>query len=70
MPVTLKVYANEDDALLYWSVASPVPQCRGFAIERKLTDAHGVASDTFLPNRIGFAGVAPSWRSMVVTCPR
>jgi phosphatidylserine/phosphatidylglycerophosphate/cardiolipin synthase-like enzyme len=54
MPVTLKVYANEDDALLYWSVASPVPQCRGFAIERKLTDAHGVASDTFLPNRIGF----------------
>ncbi len=54
MPVSLKVYTNEDDALLYWSIAAPVPQCRGFAIERKLTDAHGVASDTFLPNRIGF----------------
>src|SRR4029077_21272966 len=58
MPVSLKVYSNEDDALLYWSIAAPVPQCRGFAIECKLTDAHGVASDTFLPNRIGFENEA------------
>ncbi len=54
MPVKLKVYVNEDDALLYWSIAAPIAACRGFAIERKLTDAAGTASQTFLPNRIGF----------------
>jgi phosphatidylserine/phosphatidylglycerophosphate/cardiolipin synthase-like enzyme len=54
MSVRLKVYANEDDALIYWSVPAPIPDCRGFAIERRLTDGHGTTIDTFLPNRIGF----------------
>ena len=54
MPVSLKVYVNEDDALLFWSISAPIPQCRGFAIERKLTDAHGVRCDSSCSNRIGF----------------
>src|SRR4051812_24770790 len=36
MPVILKVYANEDDALLFWAVQRAIPECRGFAIERKI----------------------------------
>jgi phosphatidylserine/phosphatidylglycerophosphate/cardiolipin synthase-like enzyme len=54
MSTSLKVYANEDDALLFWSVAKPIEKCRGFAIERKRTTADGKKGVTFLPNRIGF----------------
>ena len=54
MPVRVKVYVNEDDALLYWIIAAPIAACRGFAIERRMTDAAGVSSRAFLPNRIGF----------------
>jgi phosphatidylserine/phosphatidylglycerophosphate/cardiolipin synthase-like enzyme len=54
MAVSLKVYANEDDALIYWSIPGPIANCRGFAIQRKLTDGHGTSTDIFLPNRIGF----------------
>jgi hypothetical protein len=52
MPTTLKVYTNEDDALLFWSIAKPIRECRGFAIERKIT-RHGDAAETadFLMNR-------------------
>jgi PLD-like domain len=50
MATKLKVYVNEDDALLFWSIAAPIPECRGFAIERK---KNGVL-DT-LPNRVAFA---------------
>src|SRR6266853_899306 len=57
MPTKLKVYTNEDDALLFWSIAKPIKECRGFAIERKIT-RHGEAAETsdFLVNRTGFAG--------------
>jgi phosphatidylserine/phosphatidylglycerophosphate/cardiolipin synthase-like enzyme len=57
MPTKLKVYANEDDALLFWSIAKPIKECRGFAIERKIT-RHGNVAETsdFLMNRTGFAG--------------
>lgn len=54
MTCKLKVYINEDDALLFWSVPAPIKACRGFAIERKMTDAKGKKSDGFLPNRVGF----------------
>src|SRR5262245_5256569 len=45
MPTKLKVYTNEDDALLFWSIAKPIKDCRGFAIERKIT-RHGDAAET------------------------
>ena len=50
MTTKLKVYANEDDALLFWSIPAPISECRGFAIQRK---KNGV--EEFLPNRVGFA---------------
>ena len=57
MPTTLRVFTNEDDALLFWTIAGPIPGCRGFAIERKITRS-GQTKELrdFLPNRTGFAG--------------
>jgi phosphatidylserine/phosphatidylglycerophosphate/cardiolipin synthase-like enzyme len=54
MSVKLKVYTNEDDALLYWSIAAPLPECRGFAIERRKTDTKKKKTQGFLENHIGF----------------
>ncbi|HYF65985.1 MAG TPA: phospholipase D-like domain-containing protein [Herpetosiphonaceae bacterium] len=54
MAVTLKVYVNEDDALLFWSIPAPIAGCRGFAIERRLTAASGESKQGYLSNRIGF----------------
>jgi phosphatidylserine/phosphatidylglycerophosphate/cardiolipin synthase-like enzyme len=54
MPVKLKVYTNEDDALLYWSISAPIADCRGFAIQRRKSDAKKKQSEGFLDNRIGF----------------
>jgi phosphatidylserine/phosphatidylglycerophosphate/cardiolipin synthase-like enzyme len=59
MTTTLQVYANEDDVLLYWSVPAPIPGCRGFAINRRTTDASGAVTDAVLPNRVGFASTTP-----------
>jgi phosphatidylserine/phosphatidylglycerophosphate/cardiolipin synthase-like enzyme len=52
----LKVFCNEDDALLFWSVPQPIPNCRGFAIERtiKRKGSNAAATTEFLPNRVGF----------------
>jgi phosphatidylserine/phosphatidylglycerophosphate/cardiolipin synthase-like enzyme len=55
MTVKLKVYTNEDDALLFWSIPQPIAGCRGFAIERTVTDANGNKRTTMLVNRVGFA---------------
>jgi phosphatidylserine/phosphatidylglycerophosphate/cardiolipin synthase-like enzyme len=54
MPTKLKVYTNEDDALLFWSIPAPIDGCRGFAIERKRTDPKGKKTQEYLPNRTGF----------------
>ncbi len=54
MPTKLKVYANEDDALLFWSIPKPIDLCRGFAVARKKKDSAGKLTETFLPNRMGF----------------
>jgi phosphatidylserine/phosphatidylglycerophosphate/cardiolipin synthase-like enzyme len=54
MPTKLKVYANEDDTLLFWSIPAPIPGCRGFAIARRKTDAAGKETEDFLVNRTGF----------------
>src|SRR5215217_3872332 len=54
MSTKLKVYANEDDALLFWSIPAPIERCRGFAIQRRRTDAKKRKTEEFLPNRTGF----------------
>ncbi len=54
MPVKLKVYTNEDDALLFWSISEPIDACRGFAIARRKKDPKGKKTEDFLPNRTGF----------------
>jgi len=53
MGAKLKVYTNEDDALLFWSIEEPIDECRGFAIARRMKNGNKVI-ETFLPNRIGF----------------
>jgi phosphatidylserine/phosphatidylglycerophosphate/cardiolipin synthase-like enzyme len=55
MAVTLRVYVNDDDALMFWSVPTAIAECRGFAIERRRTDPTGTAEEGFLLNRVGFA---------------
>ncbi len=59
MSVTLKVYVNEDDALLFWSIPAPIAECRGFALLRRRTTPAGKISETSLPNRIGFENEPP-----------
>jgi hypothetical protein len=54
MSTLLKVYVNEDDALLFWSIPKPIPGCRGFAIERKRRRADQPDERKFLDNRVGF----------------
>lgn len=54
MPTKLKVYINEDDALLFWSIPEPIEQCRGFAVARRKQDLTGKKSEDFLLNRMGF----------------
>lgn len=55
MPVKLKVYVNEDDALLFWSIPKPIPDCRGFAIQRRIKRrGKKKTEEDFLVNRTGF----------------
>jgi phosphatidylserine/phosphatidylglycerophosphate/cardiolipin synthase-like enzyme len=54
----LKAYTNEDDALLFWSIATPINECRGFAIARRKEDPKGKKTEDFLLNRMGFENEA------------
>src|SRR3954451_15991723 len=54
MSTKLKVYADEDDTLLFWSIPQPIPGCRGFAIARRKRNAQGKKTEDFLLNRTGF----------------
>jgi phosphatidylserine/phosphatidylglycerophosphate/cardiolipin synthase-like enzyme len=55
MPIKLKVYVNEDDALLFWSITKPIPECRGFAIQRRIKrKGKKKTEEDFLLNRTGF----------------
>jgi PLD-like domain len=54
MTTKLKVYTNEDDALLFWSIPEPIAECRGFAIARRKKDPKGKKTEEFLLNRTGF----------------
>jgi phosphatidylserine/phosphatidylglycerophosphate/cardiolipin synthase-like enzyme len=57
--VTMKVFGNDDDALIIWSVPKPIDNCLGFAIQRRTYDPADpemktIARTNFLDNRIGF----------------
>jgi len=55
MPIKLRVYVNEDDALLFWSITKPIPECRGFAIQRRIKrKGKKKSEEDFLLNRTGF----------------
>ena len=55
MSTKLKVYTNEDDTLLFWSVPKPISECRGFAIQRRIKrKGKSQTQEDFLVNRTGF----------------
>jgi phosphatidylserine/phosphatidylglycerophosphate/cardiolipin synthase-like enzyme len=57
MTTKLKVYTNEDDALLFWSIPEPIEACRGFAINRRIRrKGKSKVEEDFLPNRTAFKG--------------
>lgn len=55
MAVSLVVYTNEDDALIFWRVPAPITNCHGFAIERQIK-RRGSSNKTtdILLNRVGW----------------
>ena len=60
MATKLRVYINEDDALLFWRISKPIPQCRGFAIQRRIKRKGKKKTDEdFLLNRTGFENEKP-----------
>jgi phosphatidylserine/phosphatidylglycerophosphate/cardiolipin synthase-like enzyme len=58
MAVTLQVLQNGDDALLIWGVGGVIPNCVGFAIEKRET-VNGKTTQRFLDNHVGFADQTP-----------
>src|SRR5437867_6613302 len=54
MTTKLKVFTNEDDALLFWSITKPINECRGFAIQRRIKRKGKKQTEDFLLNRTGF----------------
>lgn len=57
MTVTkIAVYANCDMATIAWTTDSPIPGCRGFAIERDVAGPKGDAPKGFINTWVGFKG--------------
>lgn len=54
--VKVKVYANDDDALIFWEVSAAIENCLGFAIRFVSTDPDGTRSTGHLKNRMWFEG--------------
>src|SRR5690242_9835993 len=55
MSTKLRVFVNEDDALIFWSIAKPIPGCRGFAVQRHIKRKGKKKTEAdFLVNRTGF----------------
>lgn len=52
----LAVYANCDMATIAWTTNSPIPGCRGFAIERDVRGPRGDAPKGFINTWVGFKG--------------
>src|SRR4051812_27847001 len=73
MSTNLKVFTNEDDALLFWSISEPIDGCRGFAIARRKKSPQGEETEDFLLNRMGFeneeVATKPEEGQKVVTKP-
>ena len=59
MPVKTNLLVNCDDALLFWSVEAPIPNCLGFAIDRERRLANGHVKADVLDNRMGFKADKP-----------
>ena len=73
MTTKLRVFTNEDDALLFWSIPEPIGGCRGFAIARQKETPEGDKTEDFLLNRMGFeneeVAAKPEEGQEVVTKP-
>lgn len=56
MTISVSAYENGDHTCLIWfpSDLKSIPECRGFAIMRKLRRADGTAQDGYIPNYVGF----------------
>ena len=54
MPVSAFAIANCDDAVVFWRVAEPIPNCWGCAVEREQKLDDGSVRRTVLENRTGF----------------
>jgi phosphatidylserine/phosphatidylglycerophosphate/cardiolipin synthase-like enzyme len=52
----IAVYANCDMATIAWMTDSPIPGCRGFAIERDVDGPKGDAAKGFIDTWVGFKG--------------
>lgn len=59
MSVKTNLIVNCDDALLFWTVAMPIPGCLGFAIERERKRDDGTVKADVLENRMGFKADKP-----------
>lgn len=59
MPVKANLLVNCDDALVFWTVAAPIPDCLGFAIDRERKLANGGVEPRVLENRMGFKADKP-----------
>jgi phosphatidylserine/phosphatidylglycerophosphate/cardiolipin synthase-like enzyme len=59
MPVNTDLFVNCDDALLFWSVAKPIAECLGFAIDRERKLGNGTVVADVLDNRVGFKADKP-----------
>ncbi len=57
MSLVVKVYENGDHTCLVWFPADyqPIPDCRGFGIQRKKTGADGKTAIEFIRNYTGFS---------------
>jgi phosphatidylserine/phosphatidylglycerophosphate/cardiolipin synthase-like enzyme len=54
----IRVYSNCDMATIAWMTDRPIPECRGFAIEREVSGPKGDGTNGFLRTWVGFKGQA------------
>jgi phosphatidylserine/phosphatidylglycerophosphate/cardiolipin synthase-like enzyme len=52
----IRVVANCDMTTIVWQLDDPIPECRGFALERQVAGAQGDAGDDFVRTWVGFEG--------------
>ncbi len=52
----VRVYTNCDDALIVWKTKEPIPECRGFALQREHRGNGAAPASSFVPTWVGFEG--------------